>query len=105
MIKIDNRIERTISITENIMNPDGDIEEIVILQVYMAKTDNGIEMPSPTIFVENIYNKNKDIYDSQISKAQADFREEFDIVTKSETQDKIDELQKALDDLILSQLL
>lgn len=105
MIKIDNRIERTISITENIMNSDGDIEELIIAQVYMAKTYNGIEMPSPTIFVENIYNKNKDTYDNQISKAQADFREEFDIVTKSETQDKIDELQKALDDLILSQLL
>ena len=65
-IKKTSRQEEELCITETDIVGGG---EVLILIAYATKeNDNLWSFPSPQIFNENIYQRNKDIYDEQVKQ-------------------------------------
>ena len=63
-ISVNSRIEKWISITETDMINGG---EVMILTAYAIKSNDGIyTFPEVQIYNEEVYNRNKAVYDAQI---------------------------------------
>ena len=63
-ISVNSRIEKCLTITETDMVNGG---EVTILVAYAIKNDEGIfTFPDIQIYNQDVYNRNKDIYNAQI---------------------------------------
>ena len=92
-INRETNIQHSISISETDMVNGG---EALILTAYISKEGSGVyTYLAPQIFNEEVYNRNKDIYDAQVAK----FREEFQLEEMPTALSRIDKLNESNSEL------